>query len=89
MWSLWYILFFATINMSREFKMLLRGVGVGFIIAAAFFYMTYFAVRHSGTLFIDDNVVIERARELGMDYIEDEWQFKIIGILKRYKCNYK
>jgi hypothetical protein len=57
--------------MSKELKLFIRGVGVGLIIAAAFFYLTYFTVRQSDTFFVDDEVIIERARELGMDFTEE------------------
>lgn len=67
--------------MKKDVKVLLRGVGVGLIVAATFFYGISFNLKGTGTneQEISQEVIIEKARDLGMVFITEPMKQEIDG----------
>ena len=67
--------------MKKEVKILLRGVGVGLIVAATLFYgLSFNYTREKDSQYdIRDEVIIERAKNLGMVFIKEPIKKEVDG----------
>lgn len=59
--------------MKRETVLILRGVGIGMIITATLFFiiLTFYVPSNQGLSNMNDNQIIERAREMGMIFVSE------------------